>query len=646
MQIKSFFKGNIYLIIAFRIFIVYILYALCRLLFYYYNHSHFRGLGLSELITIFAGGLLFDTSAIVYSNSLYLILFLLPFRFRYKQSYQLVLMILFFTINGIALIANLADIAYYEFSLQRSTMDIFGQFTNEENTGKLFSKFIIDYWYLSLLWIFLMTIMIYLYKRVRISAPKIKSNLWYYISGTVMLVFAIILSIGGARGGFKQFVQPITMRNAWAYVKNPDDAALVLNTPFTIMHSIEKKGYKRVNYYSTKTELENIFTPLHKAIDRPVRKENVVIFIIESFNKEFIGSLNKDLEGGTYKGYTPFVDSLIGVSKVFTHSYANGRKSIDVLPSIFSSLPRIGLPFVLMTPYYRNKLNSLPGLMKEMGYKSAFFHGAPNGSFGFIDFINIIGVDEYYGMNEYNNDKDYDGTWGIWDEEFMQYFANTIDTFSNPFIATLFSVSSHHPFVLPEKHKNRFKKGDSPLEECIQYTDYSLQRFFKTASNMPWFNNTLFIITADHVSINQRPEFQNEIGYFSVPIIFYRPGSNLTGIDTITNAQQIDIMPTVLNYLGYNKDYIAFGKDLFSKEGKNFAFNYLNDTHRLFLDDHLLIFNGEKSSALYHVDNYRKLSGNIMYTKPETKDSMERYVKAFIQQYVNRMIDNKLIVPK
>jgi phosphoglycerol transferase MdoB-like AlkP superfamily enzyme len=436
------------------------------------------------------------------------------------------------------------------------------------------------------------------------------------------------------------------MRNAWAYVKNPDDAALVLNTPFTLMHSIEKKGYQRVNYFSSKTGLDSIFTPLHKATVRPVRKENVIIFIIESLNKEFIGSLNKDLEGGSYKGYTPFIDSLIEVSKVFTHSYANGRKSIDLLPSLYCSLPRIELPFVLMTPYYRDKLNSLPGLLKEMGYKSAFFHGAPNGSFGFADFTNIIGVDEYYGMNEYNNNKDYDGTWGIWDEEFMQYFAKTIDTFTNPFIAALFSVSSHHPFVLPEKHKGRFKPGDFPLEQCIQYTDYSLKRFFKTASTMPWFNNTLFIITADHVSLNQRPEFQNEIGYFSVPIIFYKPGSNLKGVDTITNAQQIDIMPTVLNYLGYNKDYIAFGKDLFSNEGKNFAFNYLNDTYRLFLDDHLLIFNGEKSSALFHIDNYRELSRNIIYSKPETRDSLERYVKAFIQQYVNRMIDNQLTVPK
>ncbi len=602
------------------------------------------GLNFSELITIFTGGLLFDTSAIVYSNILYLVLFLLPFKFRHNRYYQGVLMYIFFLTNGIALFSNLADTAYYEFVLQRTTLDIFDQFRNEENMGSLSIRFMVEYWYLLLFWAALMFCMIYCYKSIRIKKQKIKSDLWYYFSSTMMFFLGGLLIIGGARGGFKQFAQPITMSNAWSYVKDPNDAALVLNTPFTLMHSIEKRGFDRVSYFSSEKELDQIFTPLQRSGEQPERKENVVVLIIESLNKEFIGCLNKDLEGGTYKGYTPFLDSLIGVSRVYMHSYANGRKSIDILPSLFCSIPRIGLPFVLMTPYYRNKLNSLPGLLKEMNYKSAFFHGAPNGSFGFESFTNIIGFDEYYGMDEYNKDEDYDGTWGIWDEEFMQYFAQTINTFSTPFMAALFSVSSHHPFLIPERYNDKFKKTDFPLEQCIQYTDYSLKRFFNTASRMPWFNNTLFIITADHVSKNQRPEFMNEIGYFSVPIIFFKPGNKLSGIDSITNAQQIDIMPSVLSYLGYKKDYIAFGKNLFGKTGNNFAFNYLNETYRLFLDDYLLIFDGSKTRALYKLKNYRQLSENILQNNQVRRDSMERFVKAFIQQYVNRMIDNRLYI--
>jgi phosphoglycerol transferase MdoB-like AlkP superfamily enzyme len=641
---KNFLKGNIYLVIAFRIFIVFVLYGLCRLIFYYYNYSHFKEIDFHGLVTIFRGGFLFDASAIVYSNILYLLLFLLPFKFRYNRSFQKGLMILFFITNGITLAANLADTPYYEYVLQRTSMDTFSQFKNEENMGVLLPRFMLEYWYLILTWIFFMLVMIYLYRQVRIEGPKIKSGLWYYLSGTAMFLVGGVLMIGGARGGFKQFAQPIKMSNAWTYVRNPDDAALVLNTPFTLIHSLDSKEFERVKYFSNESELEKIFSPVHKSVQRPIRNDNIVILIIESLNREFIGSLNRDLEGGTYKGFTPFIDSLIPFSRVYMHSYANGRKSIDILPSLFCSLPRIGLPFVLNSSYYSNKLTSLPDLLKRMGYTNSFFHGAPNGSFGFQSFTNIIGMDKYFGMDEYNNDKDYDGSWGIWDEEYMQFFANTLNAFNPPFCATIFSISSHHPFNLPEKHKNSFEKTDFPLEQCVQYTDYSLRRFFKTASTMPWFQNTLFIITADHVSKNQRPEFMNEIGYFSVPIIFYHPDGHLTGIDSLTNAQQIDIMPTVLNYLGYNRDYIAFGKDLFNPESKNFAFNFLNDTYRLFLNDHLLIFNGRESHALYQVQNYRQLGKNIMLEQPSLRDSMENFTKAIVQQYINRMIEDRLSI--
>jgi len=590
--------------------------------------------------------LIFDISAIVYINSIYLLINLLPFRFRFNKSLRSFLMIVFLLTNGIAFIANLADVAYYEFVLQRTTVDVFSQFKHEENMGSLLAGFIFEYWYLSLIWIIFMFTIIYLYRRFRVEGPKIRSGIVHTLSGLPVFAGCLILCIVGARGSFKSFVQPVSMSNVWSYVKNPDDAALVLNTPFTLIHSAGKKGFRRAEYFKSDTELEKIYDPLHRPSGNQVRKDNVVIIIVESLNREFIGSLNSDLDNGTYKGYTPFLDSLINFSKVFMHSYANGRKSIDVLPSVFCSLPRIGLPFVLNTPYYRNKINSLPGLMKEMGYKSAFFHGAPNGSFGFQSFTNIIGMDEYYGMDEYNNKKDYDGSWGIWDEEFLQFTAATLDTFSTPFMAGIFTLSSHHPFTLPEKHRERFGKRDFPLQNTVRYTDYSLMRFFKTASEKSWFRNTLFIITADHVSKNQRPEFQNEIGYFSVPIIFYHPGRPMKGLDSLVNAQQTDIMPTVLNYLGYNKKYIAVGKDLLGSNDRNFAFNFLNDTYRLILDDHLLIFNGRESTSLYHLDRYCQLSTNIIEAEPGRKDSMELFIKAYIQQYVNRMIDNRLSVER
>jgi phosphoglycerol transferase MdoB-like AlkP superfamily enzyme len=642
-KIIQFLKGNYYLVFLYRLFLIYLLFSLSRIEFLIFTHSHFQGLTAKQILRMLYGGLLFDTSALAYINMLYICLFFIPFKFRYKKNYQLVLLFIFIITNGIALLINSADIGYFDFVLQRSTVDIFTEFKHEHNLIALFGKFIIDWWYLTLIWIIMMAGFIWAYRKVKIEAPKLRSAMIFYPGSILMLAVISGLLIAGARGGFRHSTRPIVMSNAGAYVKNNDEMAIVLNTPFTLMHSFEIRGYKRVKYFSDDEKLNSVYSPIHMPAIRETRKENVVIFIVESLNKEFLASLTNDLDGGNYKGYTPFLDSLVGISKTYLHSYANGRKSIDALPSVLTSIPRVEMPFIL-TPYYNNKLNSLPGLLKEKGYKSAFFHGAPNGSMGFLAFTNLIGVDEYYGKTEYNNDKDFDGIWGIWDEDFMQFFAHTIDTFSKPFIATLFTVSSHHPFTIPQRYAGKFKKDNFVMSECVQYTDYAFRRFFETASKMTWFRNTLFIITADHVSLNQREEFQNDIGYFSVPVIFYKPGSNLTGLDRTINAQQIDIMPTVLNYLGYDQEYLAFGKDLFDLKSPNVAINYLNDTYRLFMDDYLLIHDGKQSKGFYHVDTYRKMSADISLQNPRKKEEMENYLKAFIQQYVNRMIDNKLTV--
>jgi phosphoglycerol transferase MdoB-like AlkP superfamily enzyme len=643
-KLKKTFSADIYIVFGYRILILYFLYFLSRVLFYLYNADHFNNMTFGRLFSIFSGAVQFDTSAIIYTNLLFILGYVIPFKFRLNTGYQKVLNYIFFVCNGIALFANFADIPYFDFVLERTTINIFKQFRHETNLLSLFIKFLIGYWYIALLYILTICLMIYLYNRAKITEPVYKRPIFYYPVSVVMFFLVAILCIGGVRGGFLHSTRPITLSNAGQYVKAPAEMAIVLNTPFCLIRSTESESFDRVSFFNSERELEKIYTPVHYPDTlSQSKKDNVVIFILESCNKEFIGCLNKNIDGGNYKGYMPFLDSLIRYSRTYTHSYANGHKSIDALPSVLTSIPAIEYPFIL-TPYYSNTLNSLPGLLKEKGYKTAFFHGAPNGSMGFQAFSQLIGIDEYYGKNEYKNDKDFDGIWGIWDEEFLQYFANTLDTFTKPFVATLFTVTSHHPFILPKKFDGKFKMRDFPLQRCIEYTDYSLKRFFETASKMPWFKNTLFVFTADHVSINQRPEFKNDVGYFSVPIIFYKPESSLMGIDSITIAQQIDIMPTVLSYLGFNKQYIAFGQNLFKPDSTMFAINYLNGTYRLFKDDYLMYFDGKNTVHLYNISTDPYLTHDMVNQLPEVQDKMETLVKAFIQQYKNRMIDKRLII--
>lgn len=141
----------------------------------------------------------------------------------------------------------------------------------------------------------------------------------------------------------------------------------------------------------------------------------------------------------------------------------------------------------------------------------------------FDGFTNHVGFEKYYGKNEYNNNKDYDGNWGIFDEPFLQYLGKQLTKTQQPFLASVFTLSSHHPYTIPAQHMNRFPKGTMIVHETVGYTDYAVRRFFEYAKQQPWFENTLFVITADHSALTETKEFKTALGLYRIPVIFYSP---------------------------------------------------------------------------------------------------------------------------
>lgn len=622
-------------------------YTISRVLFYIFNYGMFEDTSLGDFGAMLLAGLRFDLSAVLYTNLLFILLMLLPFRFRYKPLYRRVLMYVFIFCNSIALAANLSDIIYYRFTLRRTTWSVFEEFSNE-NMGVLGASFLVDYWYIFLIWIALIFLMVYLYKKVKMALPT-RINAWiYYPVHTVVMALSIGLCIAGMRGGFLHSTRPITLSNAGEYVKRPKEMYLVLNTPFSMLRTIGKVNFKHVHYFDSEEVLKTIYSPLHYPEDTlPFQEKNVVIIVLESFSKEAIGGYNGHLMGqGGYQSFTPFIDSLMQDSKVYWRSFANGKKSIDALPSVLTSIPSIEDPFVL-TQYASNDLPSLPRLLKEKGYHTAFFHGAPNGSMGFAAFMQLIGVEKYYGKTEYGNDADFDGIWGIWDEEFMQFYADKMNTFPQPFMSSLFTVSSHHPHKIPERYEGAFNKGPLPIYECISYTDMALQKFFAKAKTMPWYNNTLFVITADHTATAKYyPEYQTAWGAFSVPILFFAPGdSEFKGVEPRV-VQQIDIMPTVLGYLHYDQPYFSFGNNMLANDTTaDFAVNYMG-VYQWFEGEYMLQFDEERTIGFYNYIQDPLLKQDLRGKMPEKEAYMQNRVKAFIQQYKNRMIDDNLLVDK
>ncbi len=630
------FLKRLYVVLL-RLSILFVIYQLLRLIFFLYNRHHFQDVDLLHYLTMVKGGFRFDLTGILYLNLLYIILYLLPFRFTEHQWYRKILLWLFIITNALGLAFDTGDIFYFDYVLKRSTVEVF-MFAGEKNMGLLVIQFFKDFWWGFLLFAGLVYL---IYKWYRLF-PDPKQGQTYnvktYLSGIVILLLTLYFSIAGIRGGFKRDTRPITMNNAGAYIRKPLEMAIVLNTPFTIIRTFTKRTFKPVHYFSN-SEVAKIFNPVKEfKADTTMTKKNVVIIIVESFAREYTGVLNRDIKD--YTGYTPFLDSLMLQSHTFTNAYANGRKSIDAMPSILTSIPSLVQPYIV-SPYATNELLGLGKILKQKGYKTAFFHGAPNGSMGFDAFVKLAGFDEYYGMNEYGHPEDFDGYWGIPDDKFLQYMAKTLDTFKQPFVSTVFTLSSHHPFKLPPGFEGKFKGGPLPIHKVIQYMDFSMKHFFKTVSQMPWYRNTIFIITADHCNQTYLPEYNSSIGRHAIPIIFFEPGNSTEKAMDSTLTQQVDIMPRLLRKLHYSGKILSFGNDP-ETEKNPFVVNYNGGTWEYMQDDYLLRFRNGKITALFNYKKDRLLKHNLLHTANIDTTFMIKRLKAFIQQYKNRLIFDKL----
>ncbi len=641
--------------LAWNLLLVYVCYFICRLTFLLTNWAIFGDqFEWGYMFRLFAAGTIFDTTAILYSNALFIVLFLFPFHWKERSAFYRVVRWVFVAVNTFFLISNLVDCVYFRFSGRRTTMSVFQEFSHEAggNMTSIFLKEFAVNWYLVVLAV---ALGILLYKLFRSPRPlPLHGPKWsYYVVQTVSLLVVAPFVVFGMRGGMTAATRPITISNANQYADRPVDACLVLNTPFSLFRTLGKKAFI-VPQYLSEEEAVRVYSPLHTPADSiQFRPMNVVVLIVESFSKEFVGSFNTHLDNGTYKGYTPFLDSLLTKGLTFQYSYSNGRKSIDGMPSVLSSIPSFVEPFFL-TPASLNNVSSLARELKHKGYYSAFFHGAMNGSMGFQAFANSVGFDSYWGRTEYNEDPkyhgddDFDGTWAIWDEEFLQFFCDRMTEFKQPFVTSIFTATSHNPYALPERYKNVFPKGTHPIHECIGYTDNALHHFFATASKQPWYNNTLFVITADHASMNEHPEYVTDLGAFTVPILFYAPGMpELQGKDTETVVEQIDIMPTVLGILGYDRPYIGFGQDILHtpKEDK-FAVNYISGSgiYQLVKGDYLIQFDGEQVIHAYRFRTDVLMKDDVKDSMPqEVRKEMETQLKSIIQQYMQRMNNNELV---
>lgn len=595
-----------------RLFVLLIIYTSSRVFFYLNNQNNFYNTNVFD----FVEAIRFDISALIYINIPLFLLLLIP-QNLWNNKIKNLINIIFYLINIPFIILNNIDIEYFRFTQKRSTIDFIYLIALGEDAKNTIPQYLKDYW---LIGVFTIIQCFLLIKYTKLEMFERSKKMKHFI----LLLTTIVFMIFGARGGSQ--LKPIKPINA-GDLSNSVNYALILNTPFCFIHSIYDEPLKKYNYFD-KNKLQNIYSPIHFAQNSNFTKKNVVILIMECFSKEFIGFYNSG------RGYTPFLDSLMKNSLVFENAYSNGLKSIEALPAISASIPGlIENPFITSN-YSQNNINSIASILNKEGYNTSFFHGGVRGTMGFYSFCKKAGFKNYFGMEEFNDKTQYDGTWGIYDLPFLEYKVKKINAMKEPFLSMFFSLSSHPPYSIPKSYiENNFKKGQKiGMFESIQYSDHALKHFFEIAKKEKWFKNTIFIITADHTSpVSTNKKYQNKIGRYSIPMIIYN-ADNLKNEKNYNIVQQIDIMPTILDILNYDKSFFSFGKSMFKDD--NWAVFYNQRGYYLITKNGFI-----KNKA----ENYASFSDWRLRKRKKIKQNDINLLKGIKQTFNNRMIDNKLL---
>ncbi|RXM52779.1 MULTISPECIES: LTA synthase family protein [unclassified Chryseobacterium] len=638
--LKGFRKQEL-LALVYRIFLAYVFYQIARLLFWYFNKDLIKVDSVSEYLKLAYHGTAFDTTAILYVNALFILLSLLPLVINTKKGFQKVLFWVYFLTNGLAYGMNFGDFIYYKFSQSRLTSAVFQVAEHESNVSQTLMISVQQHPFVLIWFIVLMGLWVFLYKKVKIDETKPAHLLSYFLSSIVTLCITAVLVVGGIRGDFKHSTRPINMVDATRFVTNPLQGNLVLNSTFSFFRTLNTNNFKEVHFVDEKYIEENVHP--YKVYDRKVEnRPNIVIFIVESFGREYSGAFNKDKNIKDYVSYTPFMDSLATQSLIFPNTFANGRQSIHGMSSVLAGIPSLTDAFT-GSPYSNQKIQSIVSVCNDLGYDTSFYHGAPNGSMGFLGFGNILGFKHYFGKTEYNHDEDFDGMWAIWDEPFLQYFAKNVGK-KQPFMTTVFTASSHHPFKIPEKYQGKFKKGKIEMHEPIQYTDYAIKKYFETAKKQPWFNNTIFVFTGDHTNQIYYPEYEKAMNRFAVPLVLYSPNPayQLKG-ENQEMAQQIDIYPTLADLIGYNKPIRSWGRSLVSdKKYPGIMVNSDGNNEQFMIGNYIYRFDGKEIVGVYDKTDLALEKNLISQLKNPEVEQGKQTAKAWYQDYMDRVINRKL----
>ncbi len=602
-----------------------LLLLLHRILFLVLFYDTFNDVAFSEFCKAFLLGSLTDAiTSIYFLLPMWLVLVFGNIENKYVKLFSKTWFLIGFSL---VCTLNLSDLGYYPITKKRMGAELLDMLSE---VPALLGSYLKDYWYLFFLLIGFVGFAFFLVQQQLNRYRNSLSDIKFKILNGILSLFLFFTIIRGGYG-----VRPFMPFDIPSYV-DPKLQWLASNTPFQFIHTLENKNIPIENYFSEEEAEKNIeFTKQFSS--KPFLKKNVLIIILESFATERIGLFNPAV-----KAYTPFLDSLLSEARTYKYSVANSQMTIDALPSVLSGIPSFMDKNYCYTNYNNNIIHGIAPLLKQEGYSTAFFYGGLKSTFGFENFINLNFSSTYIAQEDYNKPYENSG-WGVDDDLYLPFIASKLKTLPQPFCASLLTLSLHHPFPVPEPYKTLLDTIKNPIKKSMKYTDISLRLFFNEIKNEPWFKNSIIAISADHNSEGFGDFEGNSVNAFSIPISFLAVGDSAFNQPQNQSISQIDIYPTLLDYLGYPRQFISLGNSALLKQHP--TIQYIgNGIYQIFDYPFALQFdnNTQKIVQYSKLNEYRKTvdlpidSGDTLKIKELTKQ-----VKSYIQVFSYRVNKNQ-----
>ncbi len=540
----------------------------CGLYFLY--QDYFTVLNHFELRQSILKGIQFDSATIMLFCAPMLVVLSFPFNFIQNTIIKPLLVWLCGLSIFIMLIYSLGDIVYFGEVKRHIGAEVLNLSADKGALFEIALTSRLNYTLVGMLFLLILFFIWYKAIILPLKKPAILSSAWWIklISwlGLALLYFILFR-------GLILTSRPINLSDAFTGSKL-QQAALALNPVYTSYREIKNRLNKNPLKYVSAQQLNTFMQQSpdifkwYSTSNKPSHK-NVVLILLESWSYKYIDGLS----GNNYQ-VTPFMDSLVPRAQVWDNYYAAGQRSIIGIQAILSSIPALPNQPTLGFGLELNEMSKIADIAHQHNYRTLMMQSSARRSFHMDSIANALGFQEYYGKEDVPLLKTYpqeQPRFG-WDYDALQFFNQKLSQpgEKQPFFAFMFTGTTHEPFPTIGKEFERYphsNENENGFLNTLKYSDWALEQFMLEAQKQPWYQNTIFIFTADHTLDAKSDEALPE--KYHIPLLIFTPDGTLPPARHQQLASQYDIFPTIMDLLGFNQTIYTFGQSLYAPKSVN-----------------------------------------------------------------------------